>query len=61
MDKSDVYEALISNRLERGDREAVRKALIFAERGKARAFAERVLPWEAALERTLAVYRKVLG
>lgn len=42
LDKSEVYEALISNRLERGDRRSVRQALEFAERGKARALAERL-------------------
>jgi hypothetical protein len=42
VDKSEVYEALILNRLERGDRLAVRQALVFAERGKARALAERL-------------------
>ena len=42
LDKSEVYEALILNRLEVGGRKAVRQALIFAERGKARALAERL-------------------
>jgi len=42
LDKSEVYEALILNRLETGGKKAVREALVFAERGKARALAERL-------------------
>ena len=42
LDKSEVYEALILNRLNRGDRQSVRRALVFAERGKARALTERL-------------------
>lgn len=40
MDKSEVYEALVLNRLGVGTRSAIRQALVFAERGKARALAE---------------------
>jgi len=40
LDKSDVYEALIRNRLDRGDEPSARQALVFAERGKSRALAE---------------------
>lgn len=42
LDKIEVYEALIDNRLRVGTRRAVKSALIFAERGKARALAERL-------------------
>jgi len=42
LDKSEVYEALILNRLDRGDARSVRQALVFAERGKSRALAERL-------------------
>lgn len=42
MDKSEVYEALVLNRLGVGTRSAVRQALAFSERGKARALAERL-------------------
>ncbi|MCP3981997.1 MAG: CHAT domain-containing protein [bacterium] len=41
-DKIEVYERLVMNRLDRGDGAAVRRALVFAERAKARAFAERL-------------------
>jgi len=42
LDKSEVYEALILNRLAVGTDRAVREALVFAERGKARSLAERL-------------------
>jgi hypothetical protein len=42
IDKSEVYEALVTNRLRVGTRRAVRQALEYAERGKARALAERL-------------------
>jgi hypothetical protein len=42
LDKSEVYEALVSNRLRVGSRRAVRQALYYAERGKSRALAERL-------------------
>lgn len=42
LDKSEVYEALIENRLALGTPRAVRQALVHAERGKARSLAERL-------------------
>lgn len=42
LDKSEVYEALVANRLSVGTPTAVRRALAYAERGKARALAERL-------------------
>ena len=42
LDKSEVYEALVLNRLGLGKPAAVRQALVYAERGKARALAERL-------------------
>ncbi|MCU0224301.1 MAG: CHAT domain-containing protein [Acidobacteria bacterium] len=42
LDKGAVYEAILSNRLRRGGARAVRQALAFAERGKARALAEQI-------------------
>jgi tetratricopeptide (TPR) repeat protein len=42
LDKIEVYEALVDNRLGVGTRRAVKEALLFAERGKARALAERL-------------------
>ena len=47
VDKSEVYEALIRNRLELADQKSVRQALFFAERGKARALAERLASGDA--------------
>ncbi len=61
LDKSEVYEALVLNRLAAGGRRAVREALVFAERGKARALAERLAegPVEV-LGRTSAAGRRLL-
>ncbi|MFN7965583.1 MAG: CHAT domain-containing tetratricopeptide repeat protein [Acidobacteriota bacterium] len=42
IDKLEVYEALVANRLAVGGPKAWREALTFAERGKARALAERL-------------------
>jgi tetratricopeptide (TPR) repeat protein len=42
LDKSEVYEALITNRLAGKDARSIRQALEYAERGKARALAERL-------------------
>jgi len=42
IDKSSVYEKLVLNRLRRGTPDAVEQALLYAERGKARALLERL-------------------
>ncbi len=42
IDKLEVYEALVANRLAVGGPQALRAALTFVERGKARALAERL-------------------
>lgn len=47
-DKLEVYEALVRNRLDRGGERAVREALRFAERGKARVIVEHLATTEIA-------------
>ncbi|MDQ7005771.1 MAG: CHAT domain-containing protein [Acidobacteriota bacterium] len=42
LDKTDIYEALVANRLEKGDRRSLAQALEHAEQAKARALAERL-------------------
>lgn len=42
LDKTEVYEALVLNRLQRQDARSLRQALLYAERGKARVLADRL-------------------
>jgi len=62
LDKIEVYETLVDNRLRVGTRRAVTAALIYAERGKARALAERLSEGRPALvNRGSAEARRLLA
>jgi len=60
VDKSAVYEALVLDRLQHGGRRALRQALVFAERGKARALAEHLARGSSALGAGRSRTRKLL-